>query len=154
MTIIHDPEEFTALLSSTPKLMAIDYGSSKVGLALSASNNLPLPMGVRRLKSPESFIELIKEAIAEYKPEALVLGLPVNMDGTEGEACKNIRAIAEKLSENCGLPIFLQDERLTSRACDNLLKTTGLNRKKRSKFEDANAACLILESALKRMENC
>lgn len=90
--------------------------------------------------------------LQEKNISAIVIGLPINMDGTKSEQTILTEKFAEKLEKRSNLPIFLQDERLTSKAADNLLKGFGLKRKDRNNQDDLAAASLILETVLNSRE--
>ena len=79
---------------------------------------------------------------------AIVVGLPVNMDGTNSEQTKIVVNFVNKLAKKTNLPIYLQDERLTSKAADSLLRNMGFNRKQRNERDDMAAASMILETTL------
>ena len=76
------------------------------------------------------------------------MGLPVNMDGTNSEQTKIVVNFVNKLAKKTNLPIYLQDERLTSKAADSLLRNMGFNRKQRNERDDMAAASMILETTL------
>jgi putative holliday junction resolvase len=94
-------------------------------------------------------IDAILRAIAEHGPDAIVIGLPLNMDGSEGDAAKQVRAFGETLADATSLPIEFHDERLTSRAAE--LDLAGLyTRKGKKRRLDAVAAARILSGFLAR----
>jgi len=90
----------------------------------------------------------ILAAAREYSAEAIVIGLPLNMDGTEGPQAKLSRTLAEAISRIGPLPVHLHDERLTSHAADRRLIDRDLTRKKKKARQDAVAAQILLESFL------
>ena len=102
-------------------------------------------------------LDYVAEKVAEYakerKAEMLVVGLPKNMDGTEGESAKNARAFAEQLEQLCNLPVAMQDERGTTITAHNFLNTTDTRGKKRKKVVDTVAATIILENYLNYRKN-
>ena len=83
---------------------------------------------------------------------AIVVGLPVNMDGTSSSQAKIVTSFVNKLAKETNLPIYLQDERLTSKAADNMLKDMGFNRRQRNERDDMAAASLILETVLESVK--
>ena len=83
----------------------------------------------------------------------IVVGIPFNMDGTKSEQTLIVEKFTEKLERRTHIPIFFQDERLTSRAADNLLKSFGIKRKDRNKNDDLTAASMILETTLLSKQN-
>ena len=132
-------------------IMSIDYGDVRTGVA--ACDKLQMlasPVTVIKQKDPELLSEEIKKICLEKKAEKIVLGLPKNMDGSEGfraEACKEF---AKLLSEKTGLSVDFQDERLTTVSAHNILNATDTRGKKRKAVVDAVSAVLILEDYLRK----
>ena len=132
-------------------IISVDYGDVRTGVA--ACDKLQLlasPVTVIKQKDPELLSEKIKKICLEKKAEKIVLGLPKNMDGSEGfraEACKEF---AKLLSEKRGLSIDFQDERLTTVSAHNILNATDTRGKKRKAVVDAVSAVLILEDYLRK----
>lgn len=132
-------------------IISVDYGDVRTGVA--ACDKLQLlasPVTVIKQKDPELLSEEIKKICLEKKAEKIVLGLPKNMDGSEGfraEACKEF---AKLLSEKTGLSVDFQDERLTTVSAHNILKATDTRGKKRKAVVDAVSAVLILEDYLRK----
>ena len=93
---------------------------------------------------------MIEQAIKQETPDALVLGLPLNMDGSEGPAAKKARQLADELAARTGLMVHLADDRLTSDAADQMLRETGMTRKARKARQDALAAAAILNRFFNR----
>jgi len=87
----------------------------------------------------------------EYEPDALVVGLPVNMDGSEGDAARDVRREADTIATALTLPLHLVDERLTSDAADRLLRGRDLTRRARKARQDAIAAAIICQAHLDRV---
>lgn len=132
-------------------IISVDYGDVRTGVA--ACDKLQLlasPVTVIKQKDPELLSEEIKKICLEKKAEKIVLGLPKNMDGSEGfraEACKEF---ANLLSEKTGLSVDFQDERLTTVSAHNILNATDTRGKKRKAVVDAVSAVLILEDYLRK----
>lgn len=132
-------------------IISVDYGDVRTGVA--ACDKLQLlasPVTVIKQKDPELLLEEIKKICLEKKAEKIVLGLPKNMDGSEGfraEACKEF---AKLLSEKTGLSVDFQDERLTTVSAHNILNATDTRGKKRKAVVDAVSAVLILEDYLRK----
>ena len=97
--------------------------------------------------------EKIKSIAEEKRAEMIVLGLPRNMDGTEGESAQNVRSFAEILKENTGLPVEFSDERGTTVTAHSFLNETDTRGKKRKAVVDAVAAVIILEDYLSFRRN-
>ena len=127
--------------------MAIDYGTKKLGLAISdPSRKMAVPLTII-----DSEIQKLQSTILHHKPVGIVIGLPINMDGTAGAQADLVRKFAQKISGRFELPIFLQDERLTTKAASNALKMLGLNRKQRDSRDDQVAACMILDTVIVKL---
>ena len=132
-------------------IISVDYGDVRTGVA--ACDKLQLlasPVTVIKQKDPELLSEEIKKICLEKKAEKIVLGLPKNMDGSEGfraEACKEF---AKLLSEKTGLSVDFQDERLTTVSAHNILNATDTRGKKRKAVVDAVSAVIILEDYLRK----
>jgi len=136
------------------RIMAVDYGDAHTGVALSDPTGLlaGTVTTVHSRREGEVLSELARIA-RENGAEEIVVGLPRNMDGTEGPRAALCRAFAAKLEERAGLPVRLWDERRTTVDAHRILFQAGQNGRKRKKTVDAVAASLILEGYLefKRM---
>ena len=132
-------------------IISADYGDVSTGVAgCDKLQLLASPVTVIKQKDPELLSEEIKKICLEKKAEKIVLGLPKNMDGSEGfraEACKEF---AKLLSEKTGLSVDFQDERLTTVSAHNILNATDTRGKKRKAVVDAVSAVLILEDYLRK----
>ena len=131
------------------KIMAIDLGDVRTGIAFSDITGLIAGRSFtiterNRQKLTEKICALIKEE----QPEQVVLGLPVNMDGTEGESAKNAREIGALLEEAAGLPVAFVDERGTTVTAHGYLNETNTRGKRRKAVVDAVAATVILQNYL------
>lgn len=134
------------------RIMGLDFGSKTVGVAVSDSM-LVTAQGleiIRREKEDKlrRTLARIEELIEEYEVEEIVLGLPKNMNATEGERVELTRAFKEKLERRTGLPVILWDERLTTVAADKAMIEAGIRREKRKDYVDKIAAALILQGYL------
>ncbi len=131
------------------KIMGIDYGDARTGIAL--SDLLCYIVGsttVIHSRKPEKTLAEIQKLVAENGVGELVLGLPRNMDGSEGPRAQLCREFAERLKEATGLPVTLWDERRTTVEAHNILSEHNYHGKKRKNTVDAVAASLILEGYL------
>ncbi|MCP5369958.1 MAG: Holliday junction resolvase RuvX [Rickettsiaceae bacterium] len=147
--IIQTLKEFCQILACGKRLIAIDYGSKKLGIAISDPGlNMALPMKEINETNDQQKIVQILTIFKTNLVSAIVIGLPINMDGSFSVQTEVVLKFADKLAVKTNLPIFLQDERLTTRAADNLLKIGGLKRKERNARDDSVAACLILHTVL------
>ena len=130
-------------------IMSVDLGKARTGLALCDKTEfLASPYKVIFEKSPNRLPERVAEAAKEANAELVVVGLPKNMDGSEGESAKNARAFAESLKELTGLPVEMQDERGTTITAHSFLNDTNTRGKKRKNVVDEVAATIILQDYL------
>ncbi len=134
------------------RYLAIDYGLKRTGLAVcDADETLASPLVV--LTGQGGLIEKIRRIITDQAVDAIVFGLPLNMDGAEGDQAKRVRDFAAELIKQIGLPLFFQDERLSSFDAEKKLAALGITRKKKKKHLDAVAAATILQTFLDTAEN-
>jgi putative Holliday junction resolvase len=127
------------------RYLAIDLGDKRTGLATGDDETgLAGPLAVLELPRGEALLDAIDHAIREYLPGALVVGLPLNMDGTEGDRARISRTFGDEVARRTGLPVHYQDERLTSDAADRTLTGRGLSPRRKKKVQDALAAAEIL----------
>lgn len=131
------------------KVMAIDYGDARTGIAIS-DRTLTLCgySAVVTAYRPEAVIERLQKLIAEHEVTELLLGHPINMDGTRGPRAEKAEAFAEQLRAATGLPVTLWDERRTTVDAHNILANNGKRARERKKTVDAVAASLMLEGYL------
>ena len=130
-------------------IMSVDLGKARTGLAVCDKTEfLASPYTVIFEKSPKMLPQRVAEAVREAKAELVVVGLPKNMDGTEGESARNARAFAATLTELTGVKTVMQDERGTTITAHNFLNETNTRGKKRKNAVDAVAATIILQDFL------
>ena len=135
-------------------IMSVDLGKARTGIALcDKSEFLASPHTVIFEKSDKKLLEKVAQTAIEAKAELIVVGLPKNMDGSEGESAQNARAFAEKLGELTKLPTVMQDERGTTVTAHNYLNATNTRGKKRKNVVDAVAAVIILQDYLDAKKN-
>lgn len=130
-------------------IMSVDLGKARTGLAVCDKTEfLASPYKVIFEKSPNKLSETVAQEVIASKAELVVVGLPKNMDGSEGESARNARAFAEKLTELTGIEAVMQDERGTTITAHNYLNETNTRGKKRKNAVDAVAATIILQDFL------
>lgn len=133
------------------RYLAIDLGDKRTGLAVGTDVlRQPEPWDVIEAAEPEQRLAGIARAIADYGPDALVLGLPLNIDGSEGPRAEQARRFADQLKARFDLPVHLVDERLTSAAADANMAQTGLTHAQKKRRRDALAAATILRDFFQR----
>ncbi|NOC91100.1 MULTISPECIES: Holliday junction resolvase RuvX [Ruegeria] len=151
--MIHDAiEEFAAALQPMSALMGLDLGEKTIGVAVSdRMRGVASPLEtVRRKKFTLDSARLI-EIVTDRKIGGILLGLPKNMDGSEGPRCQSTRAFARNLSRLTDLPIGFWDERLSTVAAEKALLEADTTRKRRGQVIDHVAASYILQGALDRL---
>lgn len=134
-------------------MLSVDYGDVRTGIAVcDRFEMLASPVTVIEETDKNALTQKIAELVKEKKAEKIVLGLPKNMDGSEGfraEACRELGAL---LTEETGLPVDFEDERLTTVSAHNALNVTNTRGKKRKAVIDAVSAVIILEDYLRKMK--
>lgn len=135
--------------SSSQRILAIDFGARKIGLAVSDELGLTaqgLPTYYRSNKKTD--FDHLRRVIKQYGITEIVMGLPLRMSGNEGIQAEKVQAFAEELRRKFKLPVHLFDERLTSVEANRLLRETEMSIRRRAEVVDQLAAVLILESFL------
>ncbi len=130
------------------KYLGLDLGSKTLGISVSDSKGI-IANSYKVIRHNEEYERLIDEVISivkELKIEAIVLGFPKNMNNTIGPKGELSLSFKEKLEEKLSIPVYLQDERLTTVSAINTLIDGGMSRKKRKKVVDSVASCIILQS--------
>lgn len=130
-------------------IMSVDLGKARTGIAVCDKTEfLASPYTVIFEKSPKQLLEKICDAVVSTKAELVVVGLPKNMDGSEGESAQNARAFAADIQEKTNVKCVMQDERGTTITAHNFLNTTNTRGKKRKNVIDEVAAVIILQDYL------
>lgn len=131
------------------RILGIDYGDARVGVAVSDIMGF-MASGIKTIKNNKHLTDELSEIINEYKPEKIVIGLPKNMDGSEGFRVDATKEFAENLKEIYNGEIIFEDERLTTIGAERYLNSTNTRGKKRKEIIDTVSACLILEQYLNK----
>ena len=135
-------------------ILGIDLGKARTGVAICDKGELlASPLTVVTEYHREQLVEKLSALAKESKAELLAVGLPRNMDGSEGESAQNAREIGALLEEAAGLPVEFVDERGTTITAHGYLNETNTRGKKRKAVVDAVAATVILEDCLRRRRN-
>jgi putative pre-16S rRNA nuclease len=133
------------------RIAALDVGDARIGVAVCDELGLTTRgLGVVRRRGGVHDLEAIARLLEPYAPERVVVGLPFNMDGTEGPQAAKVRRFADRLAEHTGLPIAFWDERLTTVEAEDVMRETGVPRRRRRGLVDQVAAAGILRSYLAR----
>ncbi len=142
-----------AIKATAGKLMAIDFGDTRTGLAVSdASRFLASGIGYVSPGGIDKTVESVAEAAVENGAVALIVGLPVNMDGSEGGRAARCRKFARMLKESTGLAVAMFDERMTTMTASRYLNETNTRGKKRKGVIDTLSAQIILQNCLDRLK--
>ena len=127
------------------RLLAIDLGAKRVGIAISDELRITVTaLGRLERRSWKDLLRRVATVIETYDARALIIGLPLNLDGTKGEAATEAARIAENFRKSLSVPVFLQDERLTSRAAESEMRARGLKPEEISRRVDSESAAIIL----------
>ena len=136
------------------KIMAVDYGDARTGLAVcDRTETLASPVGILHEKGMAKAAEKIVYATREYEVGMLVIGLPINMDGSEGPRAAKSRKLGGLLQGVLDIPVVYWDERNTTKSAQILLRDSGTFGRKRKAVEDAVAAAVLLDSYLTYRSN-
>lgn len=145
-------EEFAAQLPRTGALAGLDLGTKTIGVAVSDGfRSVATPLSTIRRQKFTLDAEALLKITSERAICGLVLGLPMNMDGSEGPRCQSTRAFARNLEKLTPLPIAFWDERLSTVAAERAMLEADLSRKQRAERIDHVAAGFILQGALDRL---
>ena len=136
------------------KILAVDYGDTRTGLAVcDRTEFLASPVGVIEERNFYFTIQKVAHAVKEYDVQMVVVGYPVNMNGTVGPRAEKCAQFAELLKTKVDVPVELWDERATTLEAQNYLSETGTYGKKRKEVIDEVAATIILESYMTYRHN-
>lgn len=134
--------------------LAVDLGDKRTGLAVGDDQTgVVSPLKVVEAGNDDKTARAVLNAIDSHAPDAIVLGLPLNMDGTEGDAAARARRFGDALAGRTDRPIHFQDERLTSFAAEERLAGSGRTRREKKQVRDALAAAEILKDFLRSLES-
>ncbi len=136
------------------RILGIDYGSVRIGLALSDPTGLiAYSLQVVNRIDIQNDIKQIADVIGQYQVESIVVGMPVSMDGSLGKKAKEVIIFIDKMKENIKIPIVRWDERFTTVISERMLIDANLSRKKRKKVIDGVAASVMLQNYLDFKKN-
>ena len=133
------------------KVLAVDFGTKRIGLAVGNSQTrVATPLGqIAALNRRLALAEIVRR-IGEFEIEQIVVGYPLNMDGSRGPACAAVERFAAELRKNSGLPVVLVDEKLSSFEAEEMGKEFEGDFRKRKAFLDSVAAQVILQTYFER----
>ena len=134
------------------RLLGVDLGTKTIGLALSdVSRTVASPFETLMRVKLTADAEKIAAIVAQHEVGGLVIGLPINMDGSDGPMAQRARQFARDMAERLKLPVALWDERLTTAAVERGMIEADFSRKKRARLIDSAAAAYMLQGALDRL---
>ena len=146
--------EFKNKLSSGSRLLGIDLGTKRIGIAISDYNQkVATPLQTLDNSKESKLIDELESIIAEYDIRGIIIGNPINMDGTYGKSSQSAKDIAINISNKIDIPVSLWDERLSTVGAFNLSSELDINVSKREKDIDKFAAAFILQGALDFIQN-
>ena len=146
--------EFKNKLSSGSRLLGIDLGTKRIGFAISDYNQkVATPLQTLDKSKQGKLIDALESIIAEYDIRGIIIGNPINMDGTYGKSSQSAKDIAINISNKIDIPVSLWDERLSTVGAFNLSSELDINVSKREKDIDKFAAAFILQGALDFIQN-
>ena len=146
--------EFKNKLSSGSRLLGIDLGTKRIGIAISDYNQkVATPLQTLEKSKQGKLIDALESIIAEYDIKGIIIGNPINMDGTYGKSSQSAKDIAINISNKIDIPVALWDERLSTVGAFNLSSELDINVSKREKDIDKFAAAFILQGALDFIQN-
>ena len=144
-----DIDVFIEKTKKKSRLIGIDPGGKRIGIALSDENKIvATPYTTIIKENYKDLVDQIKKIVKEYKIDGIVIGNPINMDGTEGPSSQSAKDLAKNLSKDITENITLWDERLSSQGAFNLSNDLSINSSKKVKKLDENSAQFILQGVL------
>jgi putative Holliday junction resolvase len=148
-----DVETLLRLLAKDQRLLGLDVGTKTIGLALSdVTRTVATPHDTIRRKKFSDDAKTIRDIVENNQIGGLVIGLPINLDGSEGPRAQSTRAFARNLARHVPLPMLLWDERLSTKAVERHLIEADASRKRRAEVIDRMAAAYILQGVLDRLK--
>lgn len=147
--IFHTIADFKQNLPDRGRLLGFDLGEKTLGIALSDIDRMiasPLETLVKDKFS--KLLEEIKDIIQKHKIQGIVIGLPMNMNGSEGPRCESVRQFAKNIEPSIDLPLLFWDERLSTMAVSRIMIEADLTRKRQKQVVDKMAASYILQGTL------
>ncbi|HEX8890746.1 MAG TPA: Holliday junction resolvase RuvX [Pyrinomonadaceae bacterium] len=138
-------------IEAAGRLLALDLGEKRTGVAITDEMRLTVrPLPVLHQTSWKELLRSVAEIVRRFDAKALVIGLPLNFDGTEGAAAEKARKRAHDFELSLKLPVYLQDERLTSRAAEEHLRSAGHTEREIRELVDSRSAAIILNDFLEQ----
>ena len=147
-------EEYKKKQSDKCRLIGLDLGSKRIGVSICDEKQLiATPFKTINRKSSQEFIDELKTIINENNIKGIIIGNPLNMDGSSGKSVQSVKDTSANIEKNIDLPVCLWDERLSTVGAFNLSSQLDVNVSKREKKIDENAAAFILQGAIDFLNN-
>ena len=147
-------DELKSKIDKKSRLLGIDIGTKRIGISISDDKRLiAMPLKTVQLSSLNEFIKEIKYLVNENNIQGLIIGDPINMDGTKGKSSQSVKDKSIIINKEVNIPVILWDERLSTVGAFNLSSQLDINVSKRVKKIDENAATFILQGALDYLNN-
>jgi len=147
-------EEFKKKKTNKPRLIGLDLGSKRVGISIcDERQSVATPYKTINKTNTNDLIEDLKLIINENKIGGIIIGNPINMDGSLGRSAQSVNDVSSNISKSIDLPVCLWDERLSTVGAFNLSSQLDVNVSKRVKTIDQNAAAFILQGAIDYLNN-
>ena len=150
---IRNPADLVGALASGQRLMGLDVGEKTIGIAVSDTTfTIATPVETIRRKKFAADAERLTALVSERQVGGFVVGLPINMDGSEGPRCQSVRAFANNLLAKLDLPLAFWDERLSTAAVTRTMLDADLSRERRAELVDKLAAAYVLQGFLDHLK--
>ena len=147
-------EEFKNKITKKSRLLGLDLGSKRIGVAICDDHqSIATPFRTINKESSGQFINELKLIIKENNIEGIIVGNPINMDGSLGPSSQSIKDVSKNILKNIDVPLCLWDERLSTVGAFNLSSQLDVNVSKKVKNIDKNAAAFILQGAIDYLKN-
>jgi len=142
-------DDFKTIIGNNSRLLGMDPGAKNVGFAICDENKkVATPLKIINKTKFQILLKQINEIIKENDIKGIIIGNPINMDGSEGKSSQSATDLAKNLSKNITIPIALWDERLSSEGSFKIIKELGTNVSNKMEKLDKNAAAFILQGAI------
>ena len=147
-------EEFKKKQLNTSRLIGLDLGSKRIGVAICDENQkIATPLKTINKSKFEDLINELEDIIKENNIKGIIIGNPINMDGTFGKSSQSVNDVSKNIDQNIEVDVCLWDERLSTVGAFNLSSQLDVNVSKREKNIDQNAAAFILQGAIDYLNN-
>ena len=147
-------DELKQQLDNKSRLIGVDMGSKRIGISICDENRkIATPYETIFFEGIEKLTNKILKIISENNIKGIIVGIPLNMDGSSGRSAQSVKDTTENIEKNLDIPICLWDERLSTVGAFNLSSQLDINVSKREKKIDENAAAFILQGALDFLNN-